>query len=600
MASSDISGADYYGQLRGSNNGTSAATNVAAVWSGNTSAWITAGLLNATATNAAILNSAGADTYFQPGYGSNPWVIWFSSISAGGSSDATLYTPATGGKQRYFTGVGGANVTDNNPMEPSGGNFTYTLTGIMLPNSGSTFDLLLKTNTLRAQYSPATGNLAVTATISNEPSITAYTETDPSSTITLTDTRVTMAATPQNADHFVYRDLGANNINGFNIPFTANFTNKTSDTNNNALFGVTNTVQDYSGLAATDCSLVIGAQSTFTRVQLTRGFGVAGDWHDVSANTTVYGRIIRVDGSDTVNAYIYSDAIMQNLLDTLTVSGYGAGTRYRYRMASANWNNGDASKKVTGYFEFPTTVDLTKTGISDIEHSSIVIAGTSSNFTIQVDGGAAAVGPAVYPTDNTSNWYIGGFIYASGFEVKIGGTVKGSWDLTNTYRATFTDDSGNGNTMTPSFRTTSSNANVSVELVSFQAVDVSQASGETVTTWGEIITSAPSAPSTAYTEDDRPGIFFEPIVHTLWAFTGMPDSVFWYAWAFSIIIGTGVLIYYMFASKAKDAIVIKIIWKGALIIFFALPGLNIFGAYVFLYYAFFSFGLIVISRSYGW
>ena len=35
-------------------------------------------------------------------------------------------------------------------------------------------------------------------------------------------------------------------------------------------------------------------------------------------------------------------------------------------------------------------------------------------------------------------------------------------------------------------------------------------------------------------------------------------------------------------------------------IFLALPGLNLYGMYAFVYYGFYAFGLIVISRSYGW
>ena len=112
--------------------------------------------------------------------------------------------------------------------------------------------------------------------------------------------------------------------------------------------------------------------------------------------------------------------------------------------------------------------------------------------------------------------------------------------------------------------------------------------------------TAPDAPATAFTEESRPGIFFEPLVHSVWALSGLPDSVFWYNWAFIIIIGAGILVYYFFTKNNTQALLIKCLVMAAIMIFFSLDGPNIYGFYVPLYFIFWCFGPLVLSKSYGW
>jgi len=140
---SDITNALYYGKIRATNSGT-AAQNVAAVFSVNTSAWINAGILNSTASNVAIRNNTGVDTAFMPVYGSGNWSMWLDSVPATGSIDSTLYTNVTGGKIRYFPGPTGMTVPDDATLElsynfstPISGYFDATQAGKLFYKSGA-------------------------------------------------------------------------------------------------------------------------------------------------------------------------------------------------------------------------------------------------------------------------------------------------------------------------------------------------------------------------------------------------------------------------------------------------------------------------------
>jgi hypothetical protein len=181
--------------------------------------------------------------------------------------------------------------------------------------------------------------------------------------------------------------------------------------------------------------------------------------------------------------------------------------------------------------------------------------------------------------------------------IGVGASIKGSWAWQ--YGATFTDLSGNGNTATPVFRTTSSDSDVSASLISYSPINLSVADAGTISTWPSMITAAPDQPATMYTENTTPGIFFASFIHSIWPST-IPESFFWYNFAFLIILLAGMGVFMLVASKGQNGLLLKMIVTAVLMIFFALPGPNVYGMYVVIYYIMFCFGVIVLSRNYGW
>ena len=136
--------------------------------------------------------------------------------------------------------------------------------------------------------------------------------------------------------------------------------------------------------------------------------------------------------------------------------------------------------------------------------------------------------------------------------------------------------------------------NVSANMTGFAPQSEAHADALPGGTWPTMIDDAPEQPATTYTEDTRPGFFFEPIVHTFLDLGGIPDMFFWYNFCFFIIIAAG-----MIAYRIHPSLIMKCIVMGALMIFFALPGLNVYGMFTFIYFALYSFGIIIISRSQG-
>lgn len=198
--------------------------------------------------------------------------------------------------------------------------------------------------------------------------------------------------------------------------------------------------------------------------------------------------------------------------------------------------------------------------------------------------------------DNANDWQLftnGAFDYVESFSLAVDGTDAVSYDF-NTYlsSATITDDAGS-NDGTLTFRTTSSDPDVSASLVSLQPVTQATANSSALG-WASMITSAPDEPSTMYTEDTAPGFFFTPLVNTLLDFGGVSRFFFWSNFAFIIILLGGML-----AFRIHPSLLVKIVVMGALMILFAIPGINIYGGYVVLYFGFFAFGILVASRSYG-
>jgi hypothetical protein len=83
--------------------------------------------------------------------------------------------------------------------------------------------------------------------------------------------------------------------------------------------------------------------------------------------------------------------------------------------------------------------------------------------------------------DNGNDWDFclnGAFTYLEYVELTVGGTQVGYWDWE--YGDYLYDDSDYGNTATPAFRTTTSNANVTANITSFEPISEAQAPAYTV------------------------------------------------------------------------------------------------------------------------
>lgn len=178
-----------------------------------------------------------------------------------------------------------------------------------------------------------------------------YTEVDPNSKIAVGTRRVTAADVDRDEDVYLYKDFGADYFDGLALSFTLLVNATSTPAGGSAAAGgiaLSNTIDDLSGHGTTDINVVIAEETSGFKIFLERGPGTAVDSYLGSADTVYYCTLTRAAGNDTATLRIYSDSARTILLDTLTVSGYGA-SKWRYCYAFVNWNNGQAGADFDGY-----------------------------------------------------------------------------------------------------------------------------------------------------------------------------------------------------------------------------------------------------------
>jgi hypothetical protein len=534
---SDVTGASFYGIIQATNN-TTIASNVCVPFMTNTASLISAGILNSTASNVAIQSDTGIDTAFMIGYGANPSIVFYDSIPANSNRSTTIYTGnAIGGKPALF---GTMAVSDNDTNLEVSSNGSISWTGYV--PSTNTF-LWVKPGAIGLQR--VGGN--VTASIYS----TTPTWVSPTS----------------------------NTANGWTNPTYAYDSDNTSYANYNV------DPMDWSPY------LELGITPTYIDSMRFYCSGANIDINQISVDMLYGGSFHNIyEGAFTIASWT-----------TKTIAtGYQLVSGMRIKLANANGSLNTQAYICEAQFGAQTPVVSVSHAITSGDKTiNVGLSGPYLGMTFDGGGYLADLSGNVTP-NTTSNWIFGSddTPYITACSIAIGGNLRGSWVWQ--YGVTFADLSGNGNTATPTFRTTSSNANVSANLTSFLPMHPAKANSVIISSWPSMVTAVPNQPSTTYTENSTPGIFFAPLIHDIWPSSTIPESFFWYGFTFFTIIVSGLLIFWAFASKGQSALLIKVILMSAIMIFWSLPGPNVYGMYVFLYFIMWCFGIMVLSRSYGW
>lgn len=550
VSASDISNAVFNATVQVSNNST-ATTNVCVPVAGcNVTALVDGNYIAATADDWTIRSQSGADTYFMPGYGNNPTIVFTDNISKDSQLNYLAYFKnVTGGKTAYFPGSTGMNVGDPANLEISN-NGTVELTDVLLDTSqnGIIFNKLgaLSCNTT------STGNVTARIMRTYE-TLTGYTEQDAGGFLTETAENVTATAATSVTDTYLYKDRGAGYFSNLNITFQITVTATGSPLGYGGI-AITNTVNDIAGFAATDLYVTgIYNGGAVAQIWLARGaaFAVSDPSIALSSGTKYYCNLVKTSGSDTATCYIYSNYAMTTLVDTLSIAGVGGATTWRYSMGFVNWNSGLAGRVFTGVINdiyingVSTTYTIMKTvtkAVSAGEHDvSVSVNATSERFELWIDGiisNNVTLGGVSVPNISSSG-QIGsstGTPYIKTMKITKSGVTRGLWSWQ--YSNTFTDQSGNGNTGTPTFRTTSSDADVSATMLDFGPISQPTAPAWAVGAGPDFLTSNLTTSNSTYpasgnTTIDYPG---RTLILAIASAGGTPES--WPA----LIIGTFLLV----------------------------------------------------------
>lgn len=410
VLASDISGAIYRATITVSNNSTSTVTNIATVFTANTSAWQDADYINGSCNNTAIVSAAGADVPYMPGISDNPWVVWVPSIGGNTYQNDSLYMGGASSMNStlyYFPGYTGMTTVDNATLE-LGDNFTIEDKGF-IDTTQVGANLTYKEGAFR-RYISAIGE--VTATI-HSANMSPSSFTDPDN----------------------------------------NWTDEA-----NAYDGSTAT---WAYNAANEHYLQVTPASAITS---SRVWVYAARWTGSEANDN-----IDVDVYYSAAWHnVFSGAIVKN---TWTECAIGSQESVSDVRVKKNDPDGGICYLKEVYIE-QDSVSVTATGVTSAEHT-IITAADGTSLTISVDGTVldtvALNGANV--TDNNNAWYfVDGYCmpYMEYAEITVDGVQAGYWDWD--YATTFDDQSANSNTATPTFRTTTGNASVNASIVYFTPI----------------------------------------------------------------------------------------------------------------------------------
>ncbi|MBF4482335.1 hypothetical protein [Dehalococcoides mccartyi] len=395
-------------------------------------------------SNLALRDSGGVDIAFMPGYGSNPWMMWVEQISQNSAINYNLYTggdTAMGGKLAYFPDTAGMSVVDSASLE-LGNNFEIELSGYINTSSGAS-KLIIDKGGAYICYPNNAGD--VVALIGSAASISQATYYSGTVSNVYGTSWYGQTFTPVSDIYVNSIALWCQKI----LSPSGNF--------NVYIYAVSGGVPTGTALAtgsisASTISGTAGAQ-TFYLSQSTK----------LSSGTS-YALAVSCPTGDASN---YIKVWSKNS------DAYASGTKCSSSDSGITWSAGsyDYYFVVGGY---TPAVTLTATGIISSDHTvkTVLSGGTFSLYVDNILEDSAAYAGSII--DNVNDWYFtqnGSMPYLYYAKITVGGVLKGSWEWQ--YATTFTDLSGNSNDATPSFRTTTTDADVSVAVINYAACNQS-------------------------------------------------------------------------------------------------------------------------------
>ncbi|AAW39820.1 hypothetical protein [Dehalococcoides mccartyi] len=443
ILASDITDAIYRADIRATNSSYTA-MKVSAPFTWSTQSLLDGYYINSGFTNLALRDSIGNDIPFMPGQGSDPWIMWIDQIAQNSVLNYSLYTggeTAMGGKLAYFPDTAGMSVVDSASLE-LGSDFEIELSGYINTSSGTSKLIIDKGGAYICYPNNAGEIVALIGSAANISQATYYSAT-------------------------TSRVYGANWYGQTFIPISDIYVNSITLWCQKILAPSGNFnvyIYAVSGGVPTGTALATGSISAST---ISGSAGAQTFYLSQSAKLSSGTSYALAFSCPTGDASNYIKVWSENS------DAYASGTKCSSSDSGVTWSadSYDYYFVVGGY---TPAVTLTATGIISSDHTvkTVLSGGTFSLYVDNILADSAAYAGSI--TDNANNWVIGAngsmpYLYYA--KITIGGVLKGSWEWQ--YATTFTDLSGNSNDATPSFRTTTTDADVSAAIISYNAYNLS-------------------------------------------------------------------------------------------------------------------------------
>jgi hypothetical protein len=299
--------------------------------------------------------------------------------------------------------------------------------------------------------------------------------------------------------------------------------------------------------------------------------GITGNIMNVVTGTDL---LTVAEETSLLNGLAPADATDYWFIDTGvgdTITSYGTTPNNGTKAAGTTWGTSTYTTGQTGrLYELGMRVDTTDTYIRQIFGASV--PDNSNNIT---DCESAAM-PYVESVKRWVNGVLQQHVY---------------WE----HNTVFSDYSGATplHPATPSFRTTSSDADVSAVLSSFVPISTAEATSTTAVS-DNLVTPAPTEPTNMYLiTGPNPTWFIAPTINTLLDAFNIPRQIIWYPMMMTFCFLFGWLAY-----KMSRSIFIKAVLVGTFLFFGWVSG--VYGGWVMVFYICEMFGVLVMARNYGW
>jgi len=466
-SASTITGAFYSGDILISNSSFASANN-AVPFKLTTQTLIDSYMIESDCSNTAITDGTGTDIAYMPAQGAgDDWILYVDDIQQNANKAFKLYTGGSdmGGKIRWFPDTAGMTVPDAASLE-LGNNFEIEIKGLFDVSSGVDKYVTEKADALT----------------------TEVTDTGEISTNIIPLNGIDQSQTTSNNSNFTY------STNWFAQVFTPSLSGElTSCTLYLQKIGspagdFTVSVRATSGGVPTgadlaSCSIACSSIST-SASNVTFTFSSPA-W---ITGSTAYALVASCPGGS-------STSVCVNWL-YYSAERYAGGNRAISYNSGSSWSTSANSdmRFATYMYSYVTSV---ATGLTSGEHT-LKITADGTNLKTYWDGvekDSDALSGISVP-DNSNGWTFcqnGVLLYVEYIKITVGGTLKGYWYWENA--ATFTDHSGNSNTGTPSFRTATTDADVTASLNSLEPATMAELEGYSTSSPDGLVPTASSEPA---------------------------------------------------------------------------------------------------------
>jgi len=581
-----------------------ATTNVSTVCDINTQSLIDGKYVTEDLLNTAVQAPGGTDIAYMPGVGdSDPWVFFVPSIGTSESKSYMFYAggPAMQEGFMYFPESGGM-TTDDDPSLELGNSFTIEQKGYVDTSAGSDKNLVFKGGAFRI-YISAEGSITaeMLTTGSVNPDAAAgnvclynnnavYATARSAATGTLRGT-LSIGQSPPGATFQVER--------GF-VQFD------TSDIPDDAV--ITSAVLHLRGsqdASTDDFNIVIqSGMPTYPHSPL-----AVGDY-DMTHYSGNYGQMNTAD-------FIIGDNPITLTADGLDLINKVGTTKFCLRSDEDINNSAPANNELVNCTRANTTltvnyssasVAVTATGITSGVRKVVTTAtgGGTNLLTIQVydendvliDDDSAALGGASVP-DNDNDWSFltnGSAPYMDCHKIWVGGTLV--QHIVYERDTTFDDLTEYNNDATPTFRTTSSDSDVSATFQNFSPISENECTAGGAEETPELLSGTAEMPKEFYGAegggtDHLPGA---GLINSMLDAGGIPQDLFWIMSVYGLAAVAALVSFRFLKSMLWPALI-----SGMIILVFALITWgNPIPLWSFFIYAVIAAGLLVSERVFGW